>query len=469
MKANLDKIREKNICQKISIFLVFVLLNAGCDSFIEVGQPSGQLTTETVFQDRATAEAAVTAVYSSMRDTGILSGSNLSITTKMGAYVDELNFYGTSSNTTLNFYNNTLLPTNPQVNNWWKAAYNQIYAANSIIEGISKSKLLSESDKDQFIGESLFIRSLIHFYLINLYGDVPYIASTDYVSNNKSVRQPADFLYSKITEDLLLSYSLLHEKYLTTDRTRPNKAVAMALLARVYLYSKHWNEASNAASYIINQNDVYKWEGDLNKIFLKGSSTTIWQYKPALEGQNTAEGGAMILLAGPPSDVALNPAFVESFETGDLRKQKWISSVSKGSLSWSFAYKYKTKLMTAASVEYSIQFRLAEQYLIRAEARAYNGDLIGAKEDLNKIRHNAGLNDTNAISQQEIIAAVNKERRFELFTEAGHRFFDLKRNGDLDSVLTGVKFGWNSTDSLLPIPESELALNSNLLPQNPGY
>lgn len=125
--------------------------------------------------------------------------------------------------------------------------------------------------------------------------------------------------------------------------------------------------------------------------------------------------------------------------------------------------------MTSASVEYSIQFRLAEQYLIRAEARAYQGDLIGAKEDLNKIRRNADLNDTNALSQQEIITAVKKERRFELFTESGHRFFDLKRNGDLDTVLTGVKFGWNSTDRLLPIPESELTLNPNIQPQNPGY
>ncbi|WJS93381.1 RagB/SusD family nutrient uptake outer membrane protein [Flavobacterium johnsoniae] len=469
MTAILYTIGKNNTCQKIAIFLALLLFNTGCDSFVEVSQPSGQLTTETVFQDRATAEAAVTAVYSSMRDTGILSGSNISITTKMGAYADELNFYGTSSNTTLNFYNNTLLPSNPQVNNWWKAAYSQIYATNSLIEGISNSKQLSQADKDQFTGESLFIRSLIHFYLMNLYGDVPYITSTDYVSNNRAVRRPAEFLYSKIIEDLLVSYSLLQEKYLTTERTRPNKAVAMALLARVYLYSQHWAEASNAASYIINKNDIYKWESDLNKIFLKGSTTTIWQYKPALEGQNTAEGGAMILLAGPPSDVALNPMFVDSFETGDLRKQKWIGSVSKGSLSWSFAYKYKTKLMTSASVEYSIQFRLAEQYLIRAEARAYQGDLIGAKEDLNKIRRNAGLNDTNALSQQEIIAAVKTERRYEMFTESGHRFFDLKRNGDLDAVLTGVKFGWNSTDRLLPIPESELILNPNLQPQNPGY
>lgn len=441
----------------------------GCDSFVEVTQPSGQLTTESIFEDRATADAAVTAVYSSMRDTGLLTGSNLSITVKMGAYADELIFYGNNSNTTLSFYNNTLLPANPQVNSWWKSAYNQIYSANAIIKGVSESKTLSQADRDQFKGEALFMRSILHFYLLNLYGDIPYVTSTDYSINSKVRRMTAVELYVKIKEDLLLSFSLLPDNYFTVDRTRPNKATAMALLARVYLYSKQWAEASNSASYIINKNQVYKWETDINKIFFKESTTTIWQYRPALEGQNSAEGGAMILLSGPPADVALDPAFVNSFEVGDLRKQKWISSISRGSLVWFFAYKYKTKLRTASSLEYSIQFRLAEQYLIRAEARANQGDLIGAKEDLNKIRNNAALANTQAVSQSDILIAVAKERTYELFTESAHRFFDLKRRGELDKVLSAVKFGWNPTDILIPLPESELELNKNLLPQNSGY
>ena len=462
-------LRKQIILFKRIIISLLVISGYSCESFVEVNSPSGQLSTEAVFEDKGTANAAVSNIYASLRDSGMLTGNSVSITTKMGAYTDELNFYGISSGTTLNFYNNTLLPTNPQVVSWWKTAYSQIYAANSVIQGVTASATLATTDKNQFIGEALFIRSLLHFYLLNLYGDVPYVTATNYKQNTTIGRSSTNLLYSKIIEDLQTSHALLPESYLSADRTRANKAVAMALLARVYLYSKAWAEAANAASYLLNNTATYKWENDLNKIFLKGSTVTIWQYKPGVEGQNSAEGGSMILLTGPPADVALNPNFVNAFEIGDQRRQKWIGSVSKGTSTWYFAAKYKVKLKTATSTEYSIIFRLAEQYLIRAEARAQQGDLIGAKEDLNKIRQNAGLGNTPAVSQQEILEAVIRERRFELFTESAHRFFDLKRTGQLDSQLTGVKNGWNSTDNLLPVPESELTLNPNLLPQNPGY
>lgn len=462
-------IQHKINVVKGAIIIMMLLTTYGCDSFVEVELPSGQLTTATVFKDRATTDAAMVSIYASLRDAGMLTGNSVSITTKMGAYTDELNYYGISSGTTLNFYNNTLLPTNPQVVTWWRTAYSQIYAANSVIQGVTASTSLANADKNQFIGEALFVRSLLHFYLMNLYGDVPYVTETDYQQNSTIGRTSANLLYSKIIEDLKTSYSLLPEGYLNADRTRPNKAVAMALLSRVYLYSKAWAEASDAASSLINNTGTYKWESNLSKIFLKESTVTIWQYKPTLEGQNSAEGASMILLTGPPADVALNPNFVNAFEIGDQRKQTWIGSVSKGASTWYFTNKYKIKVKTTTSTEYSILFRLAEQYLIRAEARAQQGNLTGAKEDLNKIRQNAGLGNTTAVSQQEILDAIMNERRFELFTESAHRFFDLKRNGQLDSKLTGVKNGWNSTDGLLPIPESELTLNPSLLPQNPGY
>jgi len=64
---------------------------------------------------------------------------------------------------------------------------------------------------------------------------------------------------------------------------------------------------------------------------------------------------------------------------------------------------------------------------------------------------------------------IEQERRIELLGEWGHRWFDLKRTGRADVVLSGLKPNWNSEDVLLPIPESEILSNANLLPQNPGY
>ena len=107
--------------------------------------------------------------------------------------------------------------------------------------------------------------------------------------------------------------------------------------------------------------------------------------------------------------------------------------------------------------------------MIRAEARAKEGDLSGAIEDIDLIRNTAGLPNTTAVTNSEILDEIQKQRRFELFTEYGHRFFDLKRSGTITTVLSAVKPGWNSTDVLWPIPQSELNANPNLLPQNSGY
>ena len=108
-------------------------------------------------------------------------------------------------------------------------------------------------------------------------------------------------------------------------------------------------------------------------------------------------------------------------------------------------------------------------YLIRAEARARLGELTNAKTDLDAVRSLAGLAATTAATQQDLLTAILNERRVELFTEFGHRFFDLKRFGQLDNTLPVLKPDWSTNEALLPLPESELLLNPNLAPQNPGY
>jgi hypothetical protein len=337
------------------------------------------------------------------------------------------------------------------------------------MEGLENSKNLSAENKNQLLGEALFIRALVHFYLMKLFGDVPYIKTTDYQKNSKVTRTQSDEAYKNIIADLQYAILLLSETYSSIERIRSNKLVCKALLARVYLCHKSYEQASNEASSVLNQTGLFSLEQDLNKVFLITSKETIWQLQPAAAGQNTLEGSLFIFQAGPPTTMSLNPVLVNSFSTGDLRKTNWIRPIIKGTDTWYHAFKYKERNNTATSKEYSIVFRLAEQYLIRAEARAQQGDLIGAKEDLNKIRNRAGLSNTTAITKDEILNAILLETRWEFFTEHGHRFFDLKRFNKLDTALSGVKPGWNSTDSLFPIPQNELSTNPNLRPQNPGY
>ena len=146
-----------------------------------------------------------------------------------------------------------------------------------------------------------------------------------------------------------------------------------------------------------------------------------------------------------------------------------MGSVNDGTDTYYFPFKYKLDTNSGTSQEYSIIFRLDEQYLIRAEARVHLGKLAEAKNDINKIRQRATLTNTSSSTPEELSQAVLQERRVELFTEFGHRWFDLKRTGKAGTVLSVIKPAWKDRDNLLPLPASELLANSHLLPQNQGY
>jgi hypothetical protein len=452
------------------LFALFCLLTlTACEDFVEVDMPSSQLTSEGVFQSTSTANAAMANIYAGIRDNGLMNGSVTGISNLLGGYADELDYYGQTGTSMEFFFANTVLASDIQVNTLWSVSYSQIYAANAVIEGVGSSSTIPQSEKDRLKGEALFLRAWLHFYLANIYGDVPYVTSTNYSVNANVARLPLTDVYNKIITDLEQAVTLLPENDLTFNRTKPNRWAAQAFLSRVFLYSGEWTEASDAASTILNDSALFSLNPNLNDVFLNTSTETIWQLQPIATNANTLEAAAFIFLTGPPPNMALTPGFMEAFETNDGRRISWTNAVSDGNQTWHHAYKYKRQGTSASSQESSIMLRVAELYLIRAEARARQGDLVGAKEDLNAIRLRAGLLETTAVSQQQILDAVLQERRIELFTELGHRFFDLKRFAAANAVLSVVKPNWDSTDALLPIPETELLSNPNLGSQNPGY
>ncbi|HCO85286.1 MAG TPA: RagB/SusD family nutrient uptake outer membrane protein, partial [Arenibacter sp.] len=122
--------------------------------------------------------------------------------------------------------------------------------------------------------------------------------------------------------------------------------------------------------------------------------------------------------------------------------------------------------------EYSMVLRLAEQYLIRAESRAMQGNISGAIADVDVLRSRAGLDLINdiepEINKEGLLNIISEERKLELFSEWGHRWFDLKRTGKASQVLMPLKPLWQETDVLFPIPQVELDKNQNLH-QNVGY
>jgi hypothetical protein len=346
---------------------------------------------------------------------------------------------------------------------------------------------MTEPVKKQLIAEVKFLRAFFYFYLVNLFGDVPLTSTTDYRINNRLPRTPASQVYHFILQELNEAQANLSSDFVdgylkkTSERIRPTKWAASALLARVHLYLKNWAAAEAQATLVLNNMEL-RLEPDLNRVFLSASKEAIWQLQP-MPNSYTTDGYMYILIPLGPDDiirpVSLRPALLSQFETGDTRLEQWIGHITfpasgtSRDTTFYFPYKYKVGFNPPPSTkEYLMVLRVAEQYLIRAEARAHQGNLDGAKQDLNQIRARAGLPPTAAMTQQEVVEAIWHERQVELFTEWGHRWLDLKRTGAIDSVMIRVaveKGGtWQPHLKLFPIPQYEIEQNPNLV-QNPGY
>lgn len=439
----------------------------GCTAFVEVDPPKNIMVSETVFNDPSTVESAMADLYFTMRESGMVSG-NYGFTTRLAIYSDELDYYGFNPQL-LEFYQNRVLPPNTEVLAWWSEAYKVIYGANAIVEGIEGATDLEESEQDRFMGQALFVRAFMHSLLVSVFGDVPYITTTDYAFNNQVSRMSEDLVYERIISDLVRAVGLMENSTIDNEeRLVPDRNVAKALLARVYLYTDQWDLAEAEATDVIGN---FGLEDELGKVFLKESMETIWQLQHGEFPGNTQEASQLIIPFVPGQSFALTDVLLSAFEDGDGRRSEWIDSISneEQTITLYYPYKYKARFDVTESLEYSIHFRLAEQYLIRSEARTHLGNLIGAREDLNVIRNRAELANTTANSESELLEAILAERRVELFTEQGHRWFDLRRTGRATAVLGMFKPDWEDTDVLFPIPEIELEANPNLLPQNQGY
>jgi hypothetical protein len=206
------------------------------------------------------------------------------------------------------------------------------------------------------------------------------------------------------------------------------------------------------------------------------SNEAIWQIM-SYGNINTLEGNAFVPFspnAVPPYQISAQ--LWQSFEPQDPRQASWTNTRTLNGKSYTFPFKYKIPARPNNTIsEYYTIFRLAEQYLIRSEARIRQGRIADGIADLNVIRARArgaditALPDRSAaVSQDQAMDYLRQERRTELFTEWGHRWYDLKRMKLATAILKPLKSGWNDTDTLFPVPSGEIILNPHLT-QNNGY
>ena len=445
----------------VTIFSVF----SACTNFLEVGPPVNQTTADKVFDNDQLATSTVTGIYSRMAGSASpFSGSQSSISILTGLSADEFLCYNTELD---EFYRNDIQISNANISNMWRQVYQFIYTANAVLEGLESSSKVTDATSKQLQGESKFIRAFCYFYLINLYDNIPLSTTTDFRKNQNLRQASKTQVYQLIISDLTDAKNLLSSTYITDERVRPNRFAAAGLLARVYLYAANWSLAIENANEVIAQNAVYGLNEDLDRVFLKNSSEAIWQLMPTA-GSNSQEG-ATLRLESTPTIVSIPAAFVNLFEEGDNRGMKWIGEYIDPTGTYYYPNKYKIRSSSTVT-EYSTIIRLAEIFLIRAEARAKLNMTESALEDINRIRNRAGLTTRLfGFSSERCLEEVERQRRFELFSEWGHRWLDLKRTNRSNAVLAPAKGTfWNESHTAYPIPSIEISRNSHMI-QNQGY
>jgi hypothetical protein len=490
----------------ITLGLGLLFFFSSCKKFVDADTPDNQLTASTVFATDATALGAMTGLYSSMMSNSLL----LTAYSCMPALsADELRSYSTDAQT-VQLYSNSISLSSNTTDYLWTRAYPLIYMANAAIQGVQQSTSLTTPVANQVLGEAEFMRAFFYFNLVNEYGAVPLVTSTNYVTNSSIPRSSVDTIYAQIISDLRDAQSRLTNNYLdgtnaiTNNRIRPNQDAATALLARAYLYTGNWAGADSAATVVINNTTQYSLDS-LNSVFLANSTEAIFQLEPTgIGGVNTPEGYWYILSADPASFstatqgkmATISTSLLNAFEPGDNRQTDWVGSYTDSTTTpattYYFPYKYKLgSYGNAAVTEYSMILRLGEQYLIRAEAEIEQGQTAAGIADLNVLRSRARGAATLAVpnplpplsagmSKTAAMTALVQERRIELFSEFGHRWYDLKRlpglsnpSGSLaDEVMpaaTAAKGGtWNDEWELYPVPLTEMEANPKLV-QNSGY
>jgi hypothetical protein len=465
-------------------YITFLLLinMMSCKKFVEIQPPSQSISTSQVFADSADAAAAVAGIYSTVGYSNVPSFLNGWLSDYAGFSADELLDFNYDPDVT-GMVTNTVLNTNGWTSELWNQAYADIYLPNAIIGGLQASSTISQPVKNELIGESKWFRAFIDFYLVNLFGDLPLITTINYQSNALAPRVPAAQIYQAIISDLTDAQSLLPADYSEGDgeRVRVNKWAATAMLARVYLYTDSFADAEMQATAVIGNASLYRLD-TLNGVFLANNPEAIlqWQNNSSVNNYSynaTTEGYNIIPFdsTSQPPFCYLSPELLNGFETGDLRKTAWLDSTDYSGTIYYYPYKYKVGFAQAAPnapvTEYYTVLRLAEQYLIRAEARAQQNKLSEAISDLNIIRTRAGLaNLSPSLNQLQVLAAVAQERRVELFAEWGHRWLDLKRTGQVGAAFSTINYksGYKPFQQLYPIPSYELQTDPNLK-QNPGY
>jgi len=483
----------------LGILCLFSLLWSACAKLEQV--PDGINTTDNLFKSESDARAAVNAMYSSLGSPDIYNQFNETIQSQ-GTDDAEWGFGRNTSNADkLAMDKFSFTASSNLIYRYWEVHYRNINRANIALKYIPQMNIADEK-KQQYLGEAHFIRGLMYFNLVRLYGKVPLILeATESLDNLEIGRSSVAEVYEQIVSDFTFAKEHLPLVYEAIDLGRATKGAAMALLTKVYLTNKNYQQAADEAKAIMDLNLYHLWPTyhEVFAIANENKMESIFEIQYLSLGSSGNTNGSSYAGYFKPSALVIPPPaggfggygdnpvtlnHYEAYPPGDLRRDVNVLYVPTAPASIRYPY-YVNKYQdpSAFNVDdggnnYYIA-RYADILLMYAEALyELQPGSTAAYDAFNQVRRRAYSLPLTATSEHDLKAGLSPEqfrdsilleRRLE-FAFEGQRRFDLLRMGKLKEAMTKQDPTIMVSDkhNLLPIPQDERSVNP-LLDQNTGY
>ena len=466
---------------------------SSCSDFLEQN-PQTDLSENDFYKTADDILSAVNGAYSSLQEGDIYGNWYVFGEIPSDNTRNQLSGSVTTQNEFDQFYIDT---QNSMIANFWKAAYKVINRTNTILGRIDWIEINTEL-ANRYKLECKFIRALMYFNLVRVYGDVPLVLKEISISESYDIlREPKENVYNQIIADLKEAQDL-PVSYSTAEDGRATQGAAKALLANVYMTLHKYAEAETILAEIINSGrysllentpgslniDGYKnvfspvnhnsKEGIFEIQFLKGGYGEGSNYANNFAPENS--GTNVVAVGGTGGNNIPEMDIYNAYEEGDLRRDFSMSLGyydNRKNNEW-VESRYVCKFMDVpyqnndASNNYPV-IRYADVILMYAEALNQNGKTAEACKYLNMTRRRGfgyQTTETSPVDLQttdkaQFALMVEQERRVELAFE-NHRWFDLIRTGRAVEVMRSKGFSLNETNLICPIPQKQIDVNPKL-------
>ena len=453
----------KNI--KGLLLLLIVIQAASCKKYLE-STPVGAVSDEAPIVDKASVETALRGVYRQLASSGYYGETYVTLGYFPSGDIKNLTTGGAANLVNVNFRADDL-----NFNTAWNAIYNTINRANHVIAKTAavEDPALTQELKNKYIGEAKFIRALAYFDLARAWGGVQIILGpTSSLIDRASVqRSTLEQTYEQVLKDLQDAEQALPDQ---VNRIRATRRTVWALRARLHLYRQEWALAEEYATKLIDLSTDYTLVKPFSAWFKNNVVATpesIFELEYSAINPSAIRAQMQHPTNGGTYRYAPNDRFVQLLNDSLVSggRKALIGSVTQGGTTIWFGNLYYR--LPATDPAYIL--RIAEMYLIRAEARAHLNKTAESLADLNEIRKRAEVPELNISTADELLVAIEGERRVEFAFEA-HRWFDLTRTGRAEAVLEALDPNTKVEpyESLFPIPITQIQLDNNLT-QNEGY